>query len=271
MLSLMAAATQELTLTSYRIEHRAWTQAHAEAVLDAGVARAVLGIGAADLSDRWRVDGVARKFKFDDATLDISIQDEHGRFDLNVIDVSILSALLRSAGLATDQIDTLADRILDWRSPSDLHRLHGATDDDYTAAGRTYRQRHGTFQTVDELKLVLGMTPEIFSRIRPALTVYTRQPMIDQAVAPREALLALYANDAQKVDAVIAARSGNGTPMEGVNVASLPGVIDPTVPLAGRAFAITAATYIDGRKFVRTAIVEFTDDDQRPYLTMAWQ
>lgn len=99
--------------------------------LDAGVVRAVLGIAAPDMADRWRVDGVPQHFAFDGPTLEISVQDELGRFDLNAIDASVLTALLKAEQVPPDQAETLADRILDWPSPSDLHRPHGATSEGY--------------------------------------------------------------------------------------------------------------------------------------------
>src|SRR5579871_4138294 len=44
MLGMMAAATQQLTLTSVRTERRALARAHLEADLDAAMARAILAL-----------------------------------------------------------------------------------------------------------------------------------------------------------------------------------------------------------------------------------
>ena len=261
-LALLAAGTQALTGSIYRQERRALELSQVEAVLDAGVTRAILGIEAPDVNDRWRVDGVPQSFAFDGVDLRIAIQDELGRFDLNAVDASILYALFKSEGVPHDQGETLTDRILDWRSPpSDLHRLHGATDADYAAAGLPYRPRHGEFQSVDELQLVLGMTKPIFDRIRPALTVYTKKPMIDPAHATREALLALFDGDTSKVDDLLAQRDQAPAPV---------GVADPAISLAGRTFSIVVATELHGRTFSRTAVVEITGDASRPCLILAW-
>lgn len=271
MLSLMAAAAQDFTLTSSRFERRVWDQARADAALDAGITRAILGVCRGNPTDPWRIDGVPRPFAFGGNTIELSIQDESGRFDLNMIDVSMLNALLRSAGLGNEHADVLADRILDWRSPSNLHSLHGATDDDYAAAGLHYHQRHGPFQTVDELRLVLGMTPQLFARIRPALTVYTHRPAIDTSVAPREALLALFAGDAQKVDTIIASRLSNGLPSEDGGVPTSQQQQLSPISLTGRFLTITATTRIAGRTSTRSVVVELTGDDKHPTITLAWR
>src|SRR5207248_10770726 len=80
-LSVMAAATQELTLTAHRTEARAWERARADAALNAGLTEAVIGISAPDVSDRWRVDGVPRQIAFGWLTINVSVQAEAGRYD----------------------------------------------------------------------------------------------------------------------------------------------------------------------------------------------
>ncbi len=269
-LSMLAAASQTLTLTSAKTEHRAQDAARAASDLDAAVARAAAGIVDPDLNQRWRIDGEARRFTFDSLPLDVAVQDQLGCLDLNAADISILRQLLQSAGLAPAAADALADHILDWRSSADLHRLHGATDADYAAAGLGYRQRHGPFQTIDELKLVMGMTPALFERLRPALTVYSHRPGFDATTAPREALMALYFNDPKQVDAAMAERQGAG--LSSNNGLSVPrGILGPSGAPAGRAFAVDAALVLNGKRFTRRAVIEMTGDDRQPYFVLAWR
>jgi general secretion pathway protein K len=265
----MAAGIQELTLTAHRAERRVWDGARADAALQAGIVQAVVGIASPN-SDRWRVDGVARSIDFEGFKLKITVQAEEGRFDLNAIDASMLNALLRSADVPADRATTLTDSILDWRGPAGLHRLNGFSDDDYARAGLPYRPRHAAFQTVDELQLVLGMTPEIFRRIRPALTVYSKRAMIDPLLAPREALLALYSGNKDQVDRILAAReSGAELPSE-TYPSSHNGVINPGIPMAGQSFSIDVETTLAKHVYRRAAVVLLTGDDALPYLTLAW-
>ncbi len=269
MLALMAAATEALTVTSYRIEQHAMVEARAQSALDAAIVRAVLGIADTRPQERWRVDGAGQTFVFESAALNISVQDELGRIDLNTASSSLIRQLLLATGLSLDQANALSDRIFDWRSTSGLKSLNGGTDADYQAARLAYGPRHGPFQTVDELKLVLGMTPQLFAKLRPALTVYSRRAMFDPNVAPREALQALYPNDPQKIDQILRAREGD--PNAVLHLGYRPGVIDSQIPLGGRAFSISAGFTIGRRTFKRYAVVELTGDDKRPYFVLAWQ
>lgn len=266
-LSLLAASAEVLSANTYRLERRMLHREQAEAMLDAGIARAVLGIEAPDASDRWPTDGTPQTFQFQGATLQIAIQDELGRFDLNAVDGSVLVSLFRSQGASLDEAQTLSDRALDWRgSPAgDLHRLHGATDSDYVAAGLSYRPRHAAFQSVDELRLLFGMPPELFDRVRPALTVYTKKPMIDPNIATREALLALYGGNAGQVENVMQSRATGIAASIGQSVA------DPSLALAGRTFTVAIRTVIDHHHYARDAVIMLTSDQQRPYLTLAWR
>jgi general secretion pathway protein K len=271
-LSMLAAASQQLTVTSVRTEHKAQDFARAAADLDASVARAVAGMEDPELSRRWRIDGVPRDFIFDGLTLRVSVQDQLGCIDLNNADASMLRQLLQAvAGLTPDQASALADKIVDWRGSADHHSLHGATDADYAAAGYEYRQRHGPYQTVDELKLVLGMTPEIFARIAPALTVYSHHPSFDAGTAPREALMALYFTTPAQVAAQLAQRVNGPGFTSGNQVAVPPGILGPSTSFGGRAFAVDATLVLKGNHFTRHAVIETTGDDKRPYFVLAWR
>jgi len=265
MLALMAAATQELTVISARTERRAWETAEADAALDATVVQAVAGIAAPLASDRWRVDGLSRDVAVGGLPVTVAVQAEAGRYDLNAVDASVLTDLLRSAGVEAERASALAGNILTWRSPGPFHAIDGATDADYLTAGMPCRPRHAPFQHVDELQLVLGMTPDLFARIRPALTVYSRRATIDPAIAPREALLALYHGDRQRVDALLQARDAPS----GENAGSRPGIMSPGLSLTGEAFTIAAQLEIDGRVHRRSVVVLLTGFPARPFLTLA--
>jgi general secretion pathway protein K len=269
MLSLMAAAAASLTVTTYQGESHATVDTWAEAGLDASVVRAALGISDARPSQRWPVDGRAVYFAYDGLRLGVTVQDELGRIDLNAATGALFAQLLVGAGVEQDQAAVLSDRILDWRNANRLQTLKGGTDDDYRAAHLPYRPRHGPFQTVDELKLVLGMRPELFRKIRPALTVYSKTLMFDPSLAPREALWALYPSDPSRVDDLLRTRQGSG--LDTAHVGLAPGALAAVDSLAGRAYSISAQVQIGARHFSRLAVIEFTGDVKRPYYVLSWQ
>jgi general secretion pathway protein K len=265
-LTMLVAAAQTLSFSSAQRERRALDAARADAVLDASVVRAVLGITDPRPRMRWRVDGVAQAFGLDGQTIHVTVQDEFGRIDLNAADGSLLNQLLRSAGLSEDGADALTDNILDWRTlSSDFRRLHGASAADYAKAGLAWRPRYGAFQSVDELRLVLGMTPALFARIRPALTVYSHHPAIDDAVAPREALLAYYPNQPDRVGLLLAKRSEAGSAN---STAGRAGTLAEISNLSGRVFDIVVEMPPNLRAGKREAIVMLTNADSP--IVMAW-
>lgn len=268
LLSLMAAATQALTVTSYRSETHAMVDARAEADLNAAVAAAVLGISDLRPERRWRVDGTATPFAFDGVTMRVSVQDELGRIDLNTSSGALITQLLLGAGLKPDDAGKLADSIVYWRSKTDLQNLRGATNDEYRAAHLTYLPRHAPFQTVDEAKLVLGMTPRLFAAIRPALTVYSKRPSFDSSVAPREALAALYPGDPGKIDEIVRARSGDAN--ASMRLGFAPATAATLTAPSGRAYSIDARLTVGRRTFARTAVVELSGSSKRPYFVLAW-
>ena len=191
---------------SYQLARNGFEIASIDAVAEAVINRAILGLSDQRGDRLWRTDGVARNFDFDRNRVRVVVQDELGRIDLNHADTGLLDGLLQSAGVAPQSASAMADKIQDWRDPGALKRVNGGKEQDYRLAGLAYGPRNGPFQSVEELALVMDMTPALFKRIEPALTVYSGRQFIDPQVAPREALMALPGMDAAKVDSVIAAR-----------------------------------------------------------------
>jgi general secretion pathway protein K len=271
MLAVMAAATEQLVIIGHRAERRAWDRLQADAVLDATLTEAVAGIENPTMAKRWHVDGIPRQLNFQGFRVTAIVQDEAGRFDLNVIDGHTLRRLLQNGGLSADESEVLSDSILNWRAPAGLHALKGATDDEYKTAGLAYHPRHGNFQSVDELQLVLGMTKQIFQRIRPALTVYTKRMLIDPAVAPREALLALYDGNTAQADASMAQRSRTASDRDTVTLDGPPATVPVAHDWQGHVYDINLETLLSGRIYREDVIVLLTGDKQKPYLTLAWR
>jgi general secretion pathway protein K len=261
LLSSMAISLLSTGNVSHHLSRHGLQAAQADAMAEAAVSRAVLALLDRRPERRWRVDGVPQDFVFAGATLRIAIQDELGRIDLNQADQSLLAGLLRSAGLDAQAASSLVDKILDWRDSNPGRRLNGAKDRDYRAAGFAYGPRNGPFQSVEELRLVMGMTSELFQRVAPALTVYSGRQFLDPQFAPREALLAMPGTTPSAVSAVLAGRVGQGRG----------GTIEPIVALSGRAFSIRTELPGPGGIVVREAVVRLTDHPLQPYWLLSWR
>jgi len=257
LLSVIAVSFVWTGNTSQRLARNGLDVARIEAVAEAAVNRAVLGLVEPRPEARWRADALPYAFDFDGARVTVRIQDELGRIDLNHADGSVLVGLFQSVGLDPQAAAGLVDKILDWRDASPFKRLNGAKDRDYRDAGYAYRPRNGPFQSLDELALVMGMTAELFRRVEPALTIYSGRQFIDPQVAPREALLALPGMDEGKAAAQIAARTGPA-PLS-------------SLPLEGRAFAISARIERPDRVVGRDAVIRMTEDPVKPFWVLSWK
>jgi general secretion pathway protein K len=143
----------------------------------------------------WIPNGMPRALVLDGVELKVIITNETSRIDLNQATRDELAALIELAqgeeGFDTAQRDALADAIVDWRDEDDLTQLNGAEDGDYEDAGLPYGAADGPFNSVEELRQVLGMTRELYQRLAPNLTVRNEQGRVEERFASAEVLAAL--------------------------------------------------------------------------------
>lgn len=128
-----------------------------------------------------------------------------------------LNALLRldtSGRVAFDMLmklpnmtEELADAIIDWIDPDDNPRPYGAESQTYLGGSPSYRCKNGPLDSVEELLLVRGITPELLfgtdrnrngiedpgeddgngwdPGLAAYLTIYSREPNVDADGEPR--------------------------------------------------------------------------------------
>jgi general secretion pathway protein K len=92
----------------------------------------------------------------------VDIQDESGKVNVNAVSEEQLRLLVEAAGIGKPDSDIITDSILDWRDADSMHRLNGAEDDYYESLNPPYKAKNGRIDTVEELLLVRGVTPEYF-------------------------------------------------------------------------------------------------------------
>jgi type II secretory pathway component PulK len=90
------------------------------------------------------------------------ITDEEARINLNRATPDQLHRLLTELGIERETRDVIVDSIQDWRDPNEEHRLNGAESDYYLALPVPYKSKNADFDSVEELLLVRGITPQIF-------------------------------------------------------------------------------------------------------------
>ena len=167
----------------------------------------VLGIGALLNPARtpgWPHDGTPAIW-FGSSRLSISIQDANGCLDLNKAEVDKLQAVLRAVGVEGDTASSIAAAIADWRDPDNLVTPNGAEVQAYVEGGVAGRPANRPFLSVGELQGVLGMTPAIYEKFSPLVTIFTGSEEINPMTAPEVMLRAILPKD--EVPAILARRA----------------------------------------------------------------
>jgi general secretion pathway protein K len=112
---------------------------------------------------------------------------------------------------------------------------------------------------LDELQLLPGMTPALYARIAPALTVHATTLAFDPRTASPLALAVMSPSYANAPAAIEQAREKAG------EVAALAN--QPPISLTGRTLTIhVEASDGQGGRLARTAVVEFTGAARLPYV-----
>jgi len=113
----------------------------------------------------WKIDGTPYTGQLGEGSYTVRIVDESGKINLNQLtddNAIILRQLLSNMGVQDDNVNIIVDSILDWKDPNKgLHRLNGAGDEYYESLPNPYEPKHANFDTLEELLLVKGMTPDI--------------------------------------------------------------------------------------------------------------
>lgn len=277
-LVLWAAVLLTVIASAYIVERRTETLivrnsaslARAEAAADAGVHRGIYEMYRSDNApDRWRRDGTVQEWSFDSLPVRVVMRDESAKIDINTASDVLLRGLLATSGLRDDEAARLLDAILDWRDPDAFKRPNGAEEHDYRDAGLSYKPANAAFQAIEELQLVLGMRPDLYRRLAPSITVFSRQPGVNPQLASREVLLAIPGLTPEIVDRYVADREE----------ARRQGLPLPTLPQAGAvasgsSMVVTIraeARTEDDVTFVREAVALLRPVPRRAVTFVSWR
>lgn len=280
LLSVIAGSLLMLTRTELGLSRNLMLAAQARALAEGGVHLAAHALLNPDPAARWIADGRPYRVEMETGNLEIAVQDVAGLIDLNAAPPELLAGLFQAAGIDADEADTLADRLADWRDPDDERRPKGAEAGDYDTDGPEIRVGNAPFLTPDEAQRVPGMTAELWNRVAPAFTVYSRRPGVNPSTAPRLALIAVPGIDETIADEIIATReAAAGEPVSGrVTVAAALASLIPaparryTTGGRGNVLAIRSwATLTGGGEYVQQAVIELTARSDPPWRIHAWR
>jgi general secretion pathway protein K len=235
--------------------------ARAEALAGAGIAQAAFHLSGTLASDRWKPDGTWYRVVLPAGEVRIRLHDETGKINPNRVSAALMSALFEAAGLDRFAARRLGAAVAVWVRPAAEARQIIATKEQYRDAGKNYAPPNAPIESIDELQLVLGMTPRILASVRPYLTIHTQAGQPDRNYASplvRQAIdLARLQSRASAEGAVTPANSSAavaaGNPAETI-------------------FEIEAkALTVDGGIFVRHAVLKIDPSSPRGYAVLEWR
>lgn len=159
------------------------------------------------LKEYWAQPAIA--IPLEDTFMFATIIDESSKINLNSLltvggypddkYLAFFRRLLRNLELD----ENIADYARDW---IDVNEEGSAENMFYQSLQRPYRCKNARFDTVEELQMVRGVTPEVFAQLRKFVTISGGAVNIN--TAPREVLMALHDNiSASLADDVLSARA----------------------------------------------------------------
>jgi general secretion pathway protein K len=154
-------------------------------------------------------------FELGDGLIRITVEDEERKLNLNLLvlpngnaaDENRLAQfrlLLTHLGIDS----SLADAVEDWLDNDDTPRVGGAETSYYQALPSPYSAKNDLFDSIDELRLVRGVTPAIFDKLRPFVTV-TSSGKVNINTAPKEVIMALTAGEIAAAGGIIDAAAAD--------------------------------------------------------------
>lgn len=129
------------------------------------------------LTDSWGLP--SNSVALGDGFVSVSISDERSKLNVNDLaaaqdskqrDIIVLRFKRLFTALSIDP--QLVEAIVDWVDPDDLPERNGAERSYYETLIPPYRPPNEAVQTLDDLRLVRGMTEEYFQRLQRYITVY---------------------------------------------------------------------------------------------------
>jgi general secretion pathway protein K len=205
LLGIIATSFSKSMATETELARQLTLSAQARALAEAGIYRGILDLlrFRRKPQAKWQANGTVYKvIKLGRGEIRIAIQDEAGRIDLNTAQKPLIEGLLRGVGVDDQARAAISDAIIDWRDPDNLRQLQGAEDEDYQAAGRSYGAKDGFFSCVEDLQQVLGITPALYRKLAPLLTVHSHRPNVDINVAPPKLAQVLEASESVQAGGV---------------------------------------------------------------------
>lgn len=176
MLVLVAFITIHVSATGrteIRISGNLTANAAAQAAADGAMFEAIFNLSDLRPDRHWRPDGTLHDLQIGESEIVVRIENEAGRINPNLAAPALLEGLLRAIGSEPEAAADLAMAISDWVGSAPTSRRPEDLEAQYRAAGLDYGPPGSSLESVDELRRVRGMTPQIFAALLPHVSLFS--------------------------------------------------------------------------------------------------
>jgi general secretion pathway protein K len=120
----------------------------------------------------WRVNVPIPPQRFGTGEFTVHIDNSAGLINLNTANENLLRLMVNTLDISDGDKAVIVDSIMDWRDSDDFHRLNGAENRYYQSLPNPYACKNAPFDSVEELLLVRGMSPELlYENLRSIVTI----------------------------------------------------------------------------------------------------
>jgi general secretion pathway protein K len=172
LLALLVGQFTAAGRTEARVAGNIRLNAVVEAAADGAMHEAILRM----IQGSWAPDGRRHIVRVGDTAVELQARDQAWKVNPNLASQPILQALMTNLGIEPGRATSLAEAIVAWRAGA-ANPPQGAPQGLPRSASRRPASR--LFETLDELRLVPGITPALMARLEPALSVYTEADLME--------------------------------------------------------------------------------------------
>ncbi len=122
--------------------------------------------------DAWQPDGTAHVLNVGGMAVTVRVDSFAGKINPNLASTALLAGLFQAAGAGPNQAQTMANAIIEWRSPAPSQQETQARIAAYRHAGMPFGPPGRGFDDLGELADVLSMQPALLAAAMPYMSLY---------------------------------------------------------------------------------------------------
>jgi general secretion pathway protein K len=106
-------------------------------------------------------------FQIGEGTVSLKMEEQESKININTADGPLLQQVLSVQGADPNSVAVVSDSVLDWIDADDNTRPAGAESDYYLGLTPAYYAKNAPMDSIEELLLVKGVTPDMFKGTPP--------------------------------------------------------------------------------------------------------